>query len=72
VANGAGKLSSRVRGAAGELLDHAASLKQTTSRFGAQLKAAQAVRPSDAGRCTSGPAFLTGRQRVATTIPCWN
>ncbi|ATE66907.1 methyl-accepting chemotaxis protein [Rhizorhabdus dicambivorans] len=40
VANEAGKLSSQVRGAAGELLDQAVSLKQATSEFVKQLKAA--------------------------------
>jgi methyl-accepting chemotaxis protein len=40
VANEAGKLSSQVRGSAGELLDHAVTLKRATQTFVAQLKAA--------------------------------
>lgn len=40
VANEAGKLSSQVRGAAGELLNHAVSLKAATQTFVQQLKAA--------------------------------
>jgi methyl-accepting chemotaxis protein len=40
VANQAGELSSQVRGAAGELLDHAVSLKKATQTFVQQLKAA--------------------------------